>query len=426
MHVSVSTRTIFVVALCTVAAPVLTAAQTSNCAPYICPSGKTHPSCTADGHVINYFIDPCQADVIGSFGDVPADSPFVEAITYLRTNGYAQGYSDNTFRPSRNITRAEFLKLMISMLRAVPDKDACRSRSPFSDVPASAWFAPYVCVSKDVGIVKGNPDGTFQPGEKINLAEASTMLAKALGIEITQDTPWYKSAVLGVAAKKAIPSSLRSVNERVTRGEVAEMLWRLKENIPERPAANGESLLTTECEWVDEQEIPGVDMDAVRRAWLGWNNETRTGLRLAPYTIEPQLERTAVLWSQHARSLGSISHKRTANAAYYDYSAIEQWFKKLDVTFKNVSSATFTENIGWGYYRCSKQDCTQDFINAIRTTYDFFLSEKGKDYRPHYNSLVKPEFTQIGLGVVVDGAGKYYLTVHYGTQITSDPGPVCP
>ena len=30
-----------------------------GCRPMICPDGSAHPTCTEDGHVINYFADPC-------------------------------------------------------------------------------------------------------------------------------------------------------------------------------------------------------------------------------------------------------------------------------------------------------------------------------------------------------------------------------
>ena len=30
-----------------------------QCKPYVCPDGTRHPSCSEDGHVINYFADPC-------------------------------------------------------------------------------------------------------------------------------------------------------------------------------------------------------------------------------------------------------------------------------------------------------------------------------------------------------------------------------
>ena len=39
---------------------------------------------------------------------------------------------------------------------------------------------------------------------------------------------------------------------------------------------------------------------------------------------------------------------------------------------------------------------------------------------------MNPLFRKIGLGVTVNPeTGRYYLTVHYGTEITSDPPPVC-
>lgn len=33
--------------------------RSTQCRPYVCPDGYTAPSCTEDGHVINYFADPC-------------------------------------------------------------------------------------------------------------------------------------------------------------------------------------------------------------------------------------------------------------------------------------------------------------------------------------------------------------------------------
>lgn len=33
-----------------------------NCSPYVCANGKTHPRCSEDGHIINYFAAPCHTD----------------------------------------------------------------------------------------------------------------------------------------------------------------------------------------------------------------------------------------------------------------------------------------------------------------------------------------------------------------------------
>jgi hypothetical protein len=105
------------------------------------------------------------------------------------------------------------------------------------------------------------------------------------------------------------------------------------------------------------------------------------------------------------------------------------WFENLGLSFANRGGSLFTENIGWGMYRCGEDeaDCTGTLIDSIRTTYDFFRSEEPLAYRPHFDSMINPEYRLAGLGISVDqSSGKYYLTAHYATDIESDPQPVCP
>jgi hypothetical protein len=71
----------------------------------------------------------------------------------------------------------------------------------------------------------------------------------------------------------------------------------------------------------------------------------------------------------------------------------------------------FTENLWRGYYTCKKADCTEDFIKAIKTSRAFFIKEKWKSYRPHYNAIMG-DFSIIGLWVALVGS-KYYLVSHY-------------
>ena len=179
------------------------------------------------------------------------------------------------------------------------------------------------------------------------------------------------------------------------------------------------------CFEVRSTPPPHVNMDRVRQTWLTWNNRLRRRLQLEPYVLEDHLNSTAANWSTYAVQRGTIDHKRSADAAYYDYGAIESWFAQKGLTFANVDGKTFTENIGWGTYQCTSSDCTTQLIDSIRSTFAFFLSERGKEYRPHYNSIVNPAFRKIGLGIAVSPQGRYYLTVHYATAITSNPAPVC-
>lgn len=179
------------------------------------------------------------------------------------------------------------------------------------------------------------------------------------------------------------------------------------------------------CASSEDWVTKNVDLQKVRETWLGWYNDERAKRGLPLYRIEPQLNRTAALWSARSAVKGIMEHKRDGTTAYYDYGAIKGWFQNLGLEFKNVKSITFTENIGRGPYTCKdERDCTQAFLKAIRYTFDYYLEEEGKTYRPHFNALVSPSFRMMGLGVVVK-QGQYYLTVHFGTDIISSPPRLC-
>jgi uncharacterized protein YkwD len=177
---------------------------------------------------------------------------------------------------------------------------------------------------------------------------------------------------------------------------------------------------------INVQQAPSnVDMARVRDAWFGWYNGYRAELGLAPYAQDATLDRTAGNWSYYAVKRGTIDHKRAWQAPYYDYGAIEKWFGNFGVRFENVRGKTYTENIGWGPYSCSDDDCTDELIAAIRSTFDFFMSEKGAAYRPHYNAIVSDAFANMGVSVAIDASAKrYYLTAHFATEVV-DPPAVC-
>lgn len=181
------------------------------------------------------------------------------------------------------------------------------------------------------------------------------------------------------------------------------------------------------CLKIDEGIPAKIDMKKVRQSWLDWNNGIREAAKLDLYEMEPVLSLTAEKWSNRALGLGSITHKRDGQKTYYDYKKILSWFKDNGVEFANYKGYTMTENIGWGYYKCpaDNADCTDNIIKAVRTTFDFFASEKKKN-GVHWRSMMNSQYKKIGLGLALDGKNKkYYLTIHYGTELTATPGNVC-
>lgn len=160
--------------------------------------------------------------------------------------------------------------------------------------------------------------------------------------------------------------------------------------------------------------IPRVDEQQVRLAWLQWHNQERATLWKQDLEYHPILEHSSLLWARYLGSIQRTTHRRSTSDSYYDYFAIKHWFEDKGVRFASQETSgqsLFTENLWWNVYNCKKEDCTTDFIAAMKKTRLFFLSEKGKSYRPHYNAIVG-NYTHIWLGLAFVG-NKYYLVSHY-------------
>lgn len=111
-----------------------------------------------------------------SYSDVAADQWFNNAISTLSNAGIINGYEDGTFRPNSPITRAEFAKIAASFF-TYADKEY---QGLFPDVPESKWYAKYVEAASELGLITGYEDGTFRPERNITRAEACTIVNRTL------------------------------------------------------------------------------------------------------------------------------------------------------------------------------------------------------------------------------------------------------
>lgn len=85
-----------------------------------------------------------------------------------------QGYSDGTFKPENNITRAEFVKVLIKALKLEKT-----SGKEFEDTK-NHWAKNYLSTAYNEGIIKGRDKDRFYPDENITREEMATMIMRAL------------------------------------------------------------------------------------------------------------------------------------------------------------------------------------------------------------------------------------------------------
>ncbi len=124
------------------------------------------------------------------FDDVTEDKWFYSYVTELASKGIVEGYEDGSFRPQNNVTRAEFIKLLVVCM------DYPTSALPsFDDVKEKDWFYSYVSTAVKNGIVvKEEYGNSFKPNEVISREEAAKLLVRAAGIETGKfETPYADS-----------------------------------------------------------------------------------------------------------------------------------------------------------------------------------------------------------------------------------------
>lgn len=126
-----------------------------------------------------------------SFPDVPSNQWYAEAVETLAGLGVVSGYEDGTFGPNKNITRAEFVTIAMAFSTLETGK------STFSDVADTSWAAPYIYSASKQGWISGYTDGTFGPNKNITRAEAVSIINKMLnrtadaGVEELTDVKNY-------------------------------------------------------------------------------------------------------------------------------------------------------------------------------------------------------------------------------------------
>jgi len=109
------------------------------------------------------------------FADVGDDHWAGKPIESLATTGLVEGYPNGSFQPERALSRAELATLLIKAKGIEPP---VVTGKVFKDMPASHWAARYVKGAMDLALVKGYPDKTFKPNNKINRTEGVVVLTR--------------------------------------------------------------------------------------------------------------------------------------------------------------------------------------------------------------------------------------------------------
>ena len=190
------------------------------------------------------------------------NSQYKEAITYMSENNIVQGYEGNRFKPDDLVTRAEFVKILIH--QKLGSEPQITNKSCFPDIVTVPWWERYVCYAQEKHIVSGYSDGTFRPQAFISFKEAAKIVLNSmLGEQIVEDNDlWHETFLKILDERKAIPPSILGINSNVTRGELAELVWRLSQDKRDQESKSWKSLQPTHAGLPVRLKIPKIQVDA--------------------------------------------------------------------------------------------------------------------------------------------------------------------
>ena len=109
------------------------------------------------------------------FRDVTAGSWYNTYVATLNNAGVITDSANGYFRPNDAITRAELAAMLASFT------ETTRAANYFDDVSANHWAANAIAICAKLGWITGYPDGSFRPDRNVTRAELMAMINRATG-----------------------------------------------------------------------------------------------------------------------------------------------------------------------------------------------------------------------------------------------------
>lgn len=109
------------------------------------------------------------------FRDVATGSWYNTYVATLNNAGVITDSSNGYFRPNEAITRAELAAMLAKF------SETTSAANYFNDVSAKYWAANAIAICAKLGWITGYPDGTFRPDRNVTRAELMAMINRATG-----------------------------------------------------------------------------------------------------------------------------------------------------------------------------------------------------------------------------------------------------
>jgi hypothetical protein len=167
------------------------------------------------------------------FSDMTSSDADLKAVSYLKNKGIISGYDDGSFRPENNVTRAEAVKILASI---VPVGSEDLGSLTCSDVPVGVWFKEYFEKAYDFGAVAPSENNTCRPLEHVNGYEYLKMLMTRVDVDPQVDDvyssyfdtdAWFAPYLQEAVERNIITAGdVERFADPLSRRDIAELTYR--------------------------------------------------------------------------------------------------------------------------------------------------------------------------------------------------------
>ena len=196
----------------------------------------------ASGNIGRASVDIDPSGVDHKFNDI-SDYWAAAYVDFLYNADITTGYSDGSFRPNQNISRAQFAVMLYRYLKLDEDQYANVSL-PFADLGSiPAYAIPAVKALYAEGVITGsekNGQLYFNPGSSLTRAQAAAMIGRtqAKGYALADLTftdsaqiptyaAYYIRAMVGQGVINGYSDGSFKPHSNITRGQMAKILYNL-------------------------------------------------------------------------------------------------------------------------------------------------------------------------------------------------------
>lgn len=137
-----------------------------------------------------------------TFDDVPESEWYAASVERWADYGVLNGVGEGQFSPDRAMNRAEFAKMVVTLLGLTN-----KSGKTFPDVEADsslAWAKDVIDIAATNGIITGYSDGSFGGKREVTFTAGATMLSRALGLVSVEESSGAAYATAAVEKLTAL------------------------------------------------------------------------------------------------------------------------------------------------------------------------------------------------------------------------------